>query len=138
MPAFFQAGGVLISSKISGTIRQRGCYTGTLRQKKRFMKPLFVHVLFWGIMIFSISSCIGPRPYARNEGRFRIVCQGPPVGSDFLYTERGDVLINGEKCKFRDPPLPGRKRNKNKKPDLKKLLSKTRNQDLKRQHRIDL
>ena len=48
--------------------------------------------------------------------RIPVSCSGVPSKDDYLITERGDLLINGDKCKFKFPQNP---KGKNKKPKSK-------------------
>ena len=45
--------------------------------------------------------------------RIPVSCSGPPSKGDYLITARGDLLINGDKCKFR---FPQKRKEMNKKP----------------------
>ena len=66
--------------------------------------------LLAGLATLLIASC-GSR-WNRDTGpRFPITCQGTPSVSDYHLTEKGDLLINGEKCKFfRTQGKPGKRK----------------------------
>jgi hypothetical protein len=49
--------------------------------------------------------------------RIPVSCSGVPSKDDYLITERGDLLINGDKCKFKFPQNPKGKNNKPKSKD---------------------
>ena len=51
----------------------------------------------------SLSVVIASCGMSKNAHRIPVTCSGPPDKTDYLITERGDLLINGEKCKFRFP-----------------------------------
>ena len=56
------------------------------------------------ILMMVVLSCLfitGCR--GRHTVRMAVMCNGNPEKQDYLLTERGDLLINGEKCKFRFP-----------------------------------
>ena len=51
----------------------------------------------------SLSVVIASCGMSKNALRITVTCSGPPDKADYLITESGDLLINGEKCKFRFP-----------------------------------
>ena len=71
------------------------------------------------ILMMVVLSCLfitGCR--GRHTVRMAVMCNGNPEKQDYLLTERGDLLIDGGKSKFRFPP------SHKKKPDP--LKSKTK------------
>ncbi len=68
----------------------------------------------FGVIILTALLFVGcGNRWQPNSGtRFAVTCQGPPTSADFLDTQRGDLLINGEKCKFFRPQGKSGKRKK--------------------------
>ena len=64
----------------------------------------------------SLSVVIVGCGMSKNAHRIPVTCSGPPAKADYLITARGDLLINGEKCKFR---FPTNRKNITKKPKPK-------------------
>ena len=52
----------------------------------------------------------------QQSPRIPVSCSGVPSKDDYLITARGDLLINGDKCKFK---FPQNRKGKNKKPESK-------------------
>ena len=76
------------------------------------MRVVFLSVL----VLLSLSIVFSGCRMRQQSPRIPVSCSGPPSKDDYLITIRGDLLINGDKCKFRFP--------QNRKGMNKKLQSK--------------
>ena len=69
------------------------------------------------LLSFSIvfSGCQRYQRYQTSQ-RIPVSCSGPPAKGDYLITTSGDLLINGDKCKFK---FQQNRKGKNKKSESK-------------------
>ena len=66
-------------------------------------------LLLAALAAFLLAGC-GNRWQPNSGPRFAVTCQGTPTAGDYLETQRGDLLINGEKCKcFRMQGKPAKR-----------------------------
>ena len=63
------------------------------------MRVVLLSVLF----LLSLSIIFSGCRMRQQSPRIPVSCSGPPSKGDYLITARGDLLINGDKCKFRFP-----------------------------------
>ena len=68
------------------------------------------------IVLVSLSIVFSGCRMRQQSPRIPVSCSGPPSKDDYLITARGDLLINGDKCKFR---FPQNRKGMNKKPQSK-------------------
>ena len=69
------------------------------------------------VLVFvSISIVFSGCRMRQQSPRIPVSCSGVPSNDDYLITVRGDLLINGDKCKFK---FPHNRKGKNKKPQSK-------------------
>ena len=61
--------------------------------------------VFWlCILVLVLLSIVFSGCQMRQQSpRIPVSCSGVPSNDDYLITARGDLLINGEKCKFKFP-----------------------------------
>ena len=64
---------------------------------KSFDIKLLIYTCFLSIVFTGCTFQRGP------TSRIPVMCEGKPQKDDYLITEQGDLLINGEKCKFKFP-----------------------------------
>ena len=72
--------------------------------------------LLLGLVFVSISIVFSGCRMRQQSPRIPVSCSGVPSNDDFLITARGDLLINGDKCKFK---FPQNRKVKNKKSQSK-------------------
>ena len=75
-----------------------------------------VLMFFLILFVLSLSILITSCGIRHHSQRIPVTCSGPSSKEDYLITARGDLLINGEKCKFR---FPTNRKNITKKPKSK-------------------
>ena len=63
------------------------------------MRVVLLSVLF----LLSLSIIFSGCRMRQQSPRIPVSCSGPPSKDDYLITARGDLLINGDKYKFRFP-----------------------------------
>lgn len=63
------------------------------------MKNMWLSITALLALMFAFSGCRVPQ----TTPRIPVTCSGAPTKDDYLITVRGDLLINGDKCKFRFP-----------------------------------
>ncbi|MDP6730950.1 MAG: hypothetical protein QF675_13295, partial [SAR324 cluster bacterium] len=68
--------------------------------KGSVMRVLLLSVLVLVSLSIVFSGCGRMR---QQSPRIPVTCSGAPTKDDYLITVRGDLLINGDKCKFRFP-----------------------------------
>ena len=73
-------------------------------------------VLLSVLVLLSLSIVVSGCRMRQQSPRIPVSCSGPPSKDDYLITARGDLLINGDKCKFR---FPQNRKGMNKKPKSK-------------------
>ena len=78
------------------------------------MRVFLLSLLVFVSLSIVFSGCRG----RQQSPRIPVSCSGVPSNDDYLITTRGDLLINGDKCKFKFPL--------NRKVKNKKSLSKDR------------
>lgn len=66
----------------------------------------------FGLTALLLVGC-GNRWQPSNGFRYTVTCQGAPTAADYHLTEKGDLFINGEKCKFFRSQGKSGKRKKN-------------------------
>ena len=76
------------------------------------MRVILLSVLVLLSLSFVFSGC----RMRQQSPRITVSCSGSPTKDDYLITTRGDLLINGDKCKFR---FPQNRKGMNKKPETK-------------------
>ena len=76
------------------------------------MRVILLSVLVLLSLSFVFSGC----RMRQQSPRIPVSCSGPPSKDDYLITARGDLLINGDKCKFM---FPHNRKGMNKKPQSK-------------------
>ena len=69
------------------------------------------------LVLVSLSIVFSGCRMRQQSPRIPVSCSGVPSKDDYLITERGDLLINGDKCKFKFPQNPKGKNNKPKSKD---------------------
>ena len=63
------------------------------------MRVLLLSVL----VLVSLSIVFSGCRMRQQSPRIPVSCSGVPSNDDYLITVRGDLLINGDKCKFKFP-----------------------------------
>ena len=63
------------------------------------MKAFLLSVLVFVSLSIVFSGC----RMRQQSPRIPVSCSGVPSNDDYLITVRGDLLINGDKCKFKFP-----------------------------------
>ena len=76
------------------------------------MRVVFLSVLVLLTLSIVFSGC----RMRQQSPRIPVSCSGNPSKDDYLITARGDLLINGDKCKFR---FPQNRKGMNKNPQSK-------------------
>ena len=76
------------------------------------MRALFLTVMFLVLLSIVFLGC----RMRQQSPRMPVSCSGVPSKDDYLITARGNLLINGDKCKFK---YPQNRKGKNKKPKSK-------------------
>ena len=63
-----------------------------------------MRVLLLSVLVFVSLSIVFSGCRMRQQSlRIPVSCSGVPSNDDYLITARGDLLINGDKCKFKFP-----------------------------------
>ena len=60
-------------------------------------------ILLSALVLVSISIVFSGCRMRQQSPRIPVSCSGVPSNDDYLITARGDLLINGDKCKFKFP-----------------------------------
>ena len=60
-------------------------------------------VLLSVLVLLSLSIAFSGCRMRQQSPRIPVSCSGPPSKDDYLITAKGDLLINGDKCKFKFP-----------------------------------
>ena len=68
------------------------------------------------LVLVSLSIVFTGCRMRQQAPRIPVSCSGAPSNDDYLITARGDLLINGDKCKFK---FPQNRKVKNKKSQKK-------------------
>ena len=55
------------------------------------------------LVLVSLSIVFSGCRMRQQSPRIPVSCSGVPSKDDYLITARGDLLINGDKCKFKFP-----------------------------------
>ena len=76
------------------------------------MRVLLSSVLLLILLSIVFSGC----RMRQQSPRIPVSCSGVPSKDDYLITARGDLLINGDKCKFK---FPQNRKGMDKKPESK-------------------
>ena len=76
------------------------------------MRVLSLSVLVLVSLLIIFSGC----RMRHQSPRIPVSCSGVPSKDDYLITARGDLLINGDKCKFK---FPQNRKGMDKKPESK-------------------
>ena len=72
--------------------------------------------LLSALVFVSISIVFSGCRMRQQSPRIPVSCSGVPSNDDYLITARGDLLINGDKCKFK---FPQNRKGMDKKPESK-------------------